>query len=92
MNRQEISKYSMRFAYILMGIGIFLIPTLYIIDPYVFCVEGSGIVDPEDKKNCFKTLGEANNYTLYLIEKYDLNSSYEEKEWVNNYNGSFNIS
>lgn len=78
----EISKYS------LMILIIFGVAYILFFSDNNFCVETHGVVDAEDEgKRCFKTISDANDYKLYLIDKYDLDKTPDF-----GFNLSFNLS
>lgn len=76
MNKKKLHK-------ILEFVKYFAMITVIICGVYVlffsksnFCVETQGRVDIEDEgKRCFKTLEQANDYKLYLINKYNINEN-----------------
>lgn len=73
--------------YGLMIIIVLLCIYIWFFETENFCVEATGQVDVEDEgKKCFKTIGESNEYKLYLIDKYHIN----QEPQFGNY--TFNIS
>ena len=63
-----IAKYSLMI--LIIGLSVFVV----FFDENRFCVEATGRVDVIDAgKVCFKDITEANEYKIYLIDKYNLN-------------------
>jgi len=69
-------KYSFMIAIVILSVYIFFFETEN------FCVEATGQVDEIDEgKVCFKTISEANEYKIYLIDKYNIGA--EPKYFLN---------
>lgn len=76
MNKQKLNKILDVIKYGAMILFIFFLGYVIYFEPNNFCVTVEGLdyqVDLVDRgQRCFKTIGESNEFKLYLIDKYDI--------------------
>ena len=92
MNKQKLNRVINYLKYSAMILFVLSLGYVIFIETDNFCVTTGGrfdLIDEVDRgEKCFKTIGESNEYKLYLIEKYDIGK--EEEFHLNFSNLSIN--
>ena len=97
MDKDKINNFLNVIKYVLMISFILSLAYVFFFANNNFCIEAKsdtidGIEQMDQGKRCFSSIGEANNYSSYLIEKYDIGKNpYLDDDFLLG-NITFNIS